>query len=300
MSDFDDDLRRAVAGAAAGTVAPPFAAVERRARARRNRQAAAVAASVVAVLAGVALAVSGRGVPAVQPAGPATVSPTGASGWLKPANELHMDVQAQAEIGRCVEFRKTLPSTFPDKMKPSTDWIECHRQAGFEAPPFNGQVNVRTEPADHACAAMPATGAHGTRTIAGGVGPDRRWFVLAWDGMDGAKCVGLRIEPPDGAWVEKAVDTGRAGALRPVLSRDAVSEDEPLKPYLYWGAVPAEVVRVVLTAGGTELDGTPVLDGDRGYVAVYQQVPADDLATVELAAYDAQGRRVPVPLPGTD
>lgn len=67
MTDFDDALRDAVAGAAGATVAPPFAAVERRARARRHRQVAATAIGTVAILAAAAVAMPGgsrHGLPA--------------------------------------------------------------------------------------------------------------------------------------------------------------------------------------------------------------------------------------------
>lgn len=260
MSDFDD-LAAAVDGAARATVAPPFGTIERRARARRHRHLAGATVALVALLTAGALAAPGGGPRSMEPAGPgATASPR------------------PRYIIACVDGKPV-------------DSLPCNTTVS----PLDGG----SEDAETARCWDPAEpGTAGSRTIGTGKAGTTTWWIVAWTGKEGTNCVGWVSDPPvEVSWqMDVDNDSGPAGALRPVLSREgiAVRGAEDWEWMLYWGAVPPEVVRVDLAEKGRTLGTLKLVDGgDRKYVAGTVQAP--DGRHGEPVAYDAQGRRVPLP-----
>jgi hypothetical protein len=103
MTDLGRAMRSAAENAAAETVAPPFARIERRHRARRTRQVALAGVAVVAA-GGIAVAAPGlgRGATPLPPA----ASPSGTA--LKPYRDLPNDPAAVEAVRACI-VRQGLP-----------------------------------------------------------------------------------------------------------------------------------------------------------------------------------------------
>jgi hypothetical protein len=262
MSDFDD-LAAAVDDVARATVAPPFGTVERRARARRHRRLAGATLALVAALAAGAIAAPGGGPRSMEPAAPTpTTSP-------RPRT-----------VVACVDG------------KPVTASLPCDAIAVH---PLDGA----SEDAETArCWDPPEPGTTGARTIGTGKAGPTTWWVVAWTGKEGTRCVGWVSDPAvDVSWqMDADNDSGPTGALRPMFSREgiAVRGTYDWEWMLYWGAVPPEVVRVDLVDRGRVVGTLKVVDGgDRQYVA--GAVHAPDKRHGEPVAYDAQGRRVAMP-----
>lgn len=301
MTDLDTGLRAAVDGATAATVAPPFAAVERRARARRNRQVAGVAAGIVAVLAAGALALPRDEARTVAP-----VTGTG----LKPAEEFETDTEAQAAYNRCLRrHAKTYPAGQPDLMYLLSDSDACFREVGYE-PARGMMVSVggvayvglylgdESEDAETArCWTPPEPGAAGSRTIASGHHAAHDWYVQAWTGPDETRCIGWRLDPAvESMSMDRDNDTGPAGALDAKLSWDLLSNTKVTDAVIWWGAVAPEVVRLEFTLGGEAISYDTVDGGDRRYVGIVLAYP-DGTKHADPVGYDAQGRRVTLPDP---
>lgn len=97
MTDLGRAMRNAAETAAAETVAPPFARIERRHRARRTRQVALAGAAAVA-LGGIAVAAPGIG------GGPAPLPPAASpsEGSLRYHYDLTSDRRGAAEVRACL------------------------------------------------------------------------------------------------------------------------------------------------------------------------------------------------------
>ncbi|HWL34681.1 MAG TPA: hypothetical protein VNQ77_00670 [Frankiaceae bacterium] len=262
MSDFDD-LATAVDDAARATVAPPFPAIERRARARRHRQLAGATLALAALLTAGALAAPGGGPRSMEPAGP---TPTGTRPTEEPL--------------RCANGQLFDPA------RPCGAIIVPPGDDGAE----DAGTTRCWDPAE--------PGTAGSRTIGTGKAGRTTWWVVAWTGKEGTNCVGWVSDPPvEVSWqMDADNDSGPTGALKPVLSREGI----PVKGaadwewMLYWGAVPPEVVRIELVDKGRIVGTLKLVDGgDRKYVAGTVQAP-DERHGVPVA-YDAQGRRVDIP-----
>jgi hypothetical protein len=251
--DLDHELRDAVAGVASAAVAPPFAAVERRARARRNRAVATVAFGAVAVLSAGVLALPRGGSRTLAPATGGTASPSPSA------------------------RRIVLPN-------------------GDNVATMDGSENADTQ----RCWTPPAPGTEGAVTIAHGRMGSRAWYVLAWPSTDDTRCVGWSTDPAyDVSWSTDADnDTGPVGALRAKISWEPLDKVGGQTWSVFWGAVPANVVRVHFTYAPGSGDVATIatsLASDRRFLGVTFAVPKGAKSPVLDAGYDAAGHRVPLP-----
>lgn len=306
MNELDDTIRAAAGGAARATVAPPFGIVSRRVSVRRNRQVAGVAASVVVVLAGAVLALPGRGPEAVAPAAPSPAA-------LKPLAELSGDPAALVALRDCLATRRTVQTQQgPPRVYHRAQAAPCLAALGYEAPapgtgatlgtivivPDDWAGQVMTEgdtEATAGCWETPEPEGKDVRTLATGQLTGFRWYVVAWTGKDGARCVGFQMTPRgEPLTPESDLDSGPDGALRAFLAWDFFKEPDGSRPVVWWGAVSPEVARVEFVVGGKKQSFPTIDGGDRRYVALLLDVPKGARTTGPVG-YDAQGRRVPLP-----
>lgn len=276
MSDFENDLRSAVDAATAATVAPPFAAVTRRAQVHRRHQVLAVAAAVSAVLAGAALAVPRIEARDAQPAGG---GPGGgvSAGPLKPYGGFVADREALQAFQRCMERgRPPLPGSSPTA-EPDLPTVEriaaaeaaCYEEAGYAPPPPQGSLTATATEVEDGAAEGKASGfcapyehenpkprsetVHEGRTDLG------RWWVAVRDGnQPDHPCVAFRAG--EHGWSTDFGDIGEAMEGAPIDRQQfgAVTEDLAWGTYdfydpshtAFWGAVSKDADRVVFTVDG--------------------------------------------------
>ena len=194
--------------AAGATVAPPFAAVERRARARRTRAVAGVTAGVVAVLAAAALAVPDGGPRTAAPLAP-TPTPTTLRRHADLASRPGRQggdrrVHGGGGQGAVDVPRQDARSQPPRHLYPASGYL----------PPPMVVVDGSAETKDgHQCVNVPITPRDGSRRIAEGTAAGQRWFVVTWTSYIGSKCVGFGTDPQQQPFrVFVGYDSGLPGA----------------------------------------------------------------------------------------
>jgi hypothetical protein len=272
VNDIARRIQDAASDAAAGAVAPPFGAVERRARAHRTRRVGGLAAVGTLALVSVAVAF---------PHGYATVTPA-VEPTLKPATAMTNDPAARAVLQACFDELSTPVPGRPHLTTLPNDASErCYHRAGYETPvPVQG-------PDPGACPRQPAGD-----VVAEGTAGTRRWALRATRGDDGGVCLAYTL---DGR-LDGTLNTGTDAAPNPSTELNLLYSLP--QPYARWmivyGSLPAGAVRAVWTVDGAAYEvPARAVPGSRertfyGFVVR----TAGRSMTYSSVAYDAAGNEV--------
>ena len=278
MTDFDDQLRAAVATAAARAVPPPFAAVERRAHARKTRAVVLAAASVVAI------AAAAVALPRV-----AARDTTPAKDGLRPWPGYTQDRVAVAAYTACRDERST-PTATGRYALTDADIAGCLNVAGY-APPDEKSMGMSGDwlrLMDCNVADEPRYGVVVARGTVGG----RGWHRSVYPGNGALTCEATRL---DG--VPALSSDGHASG--PVVSVSALYDLGPHGSFpLGWdvvaGVAPENAVKVRVNTGGKSVDvrtvRAPFAPGLSFYAIAVRHRTAE--SPVSAVAFDARGRIV--------
>jgi hypothetical protein len=282
MNDYADHIRDAVAAAAARTVAPPFAGVEHRARARHLRRTGALVTVVVLALVGTAVALPRDGRD--------TVPPVAGPGTLKPATQYRNDPAAVAAVRACLAALETPVPNRPHLMQLPDGAVErCYHEAGYETP-----VPAQQPPDPEACVRAPAGD-----LVAEGTAGTHRWAVHAGTGNGGVACVTYTLDGTVRGRLNEGTDASPNGGSEIDLLYSLPA------PYDRWnilyGTLPAGVTRAVWTVDGKTYEvpaRTLPASAARPFYAFVARTTGTSM-TFSYVAYDAGGTEVSRTAPQT-